>query len=54
MSIGQFPPMMRPTWLMAPTVIPDAALIGAISRCAGWEPWRCLWPLRADPEVSRD
>lgn len=38
----QFPPMMRPTWLMAPTVIPDAALIGAISRCAGWEPWRCL------------
>jgi uncharacterized protein len=51
---SQFPPMMRPTWIMAPSVIPDTALPcknGQLRKYAGIKEDVYVWKLQADPAL---
>ena len=51
---AMFPPMMHPTWVMAPTVIPDAALCGKnghIRKYPGIKEDVYAWKLNPDSEV---
>jgi predicted glycosyltransferase len=53
----QFPLMMKPTWLMAPEVIPDAALCltnGKLRKYPGIKEDVYAWKLRPDPEVLKE
>jgi predicted glycosyltransferase len=51
---AMFPPMMHPTWVMAPTVIPDAALCGKnghIRKYPGIKEDVYAWKLNPDSQV---
>ena len=51
---SQFPPMMRPSWVMAPTVIPDSALgckDGHIVKYPGIKEDVYAWRLHPNPEA---
>lgn len=53
---ARFPLPMRPTWVMAPTVIPDASLCcktGRIRKYDGIKEEVYAWKLRPDPSVLR-
>ncbi len=52
----QFPPMMRPTWLMTPSVIPDSALClnnGHLRKYPGIKEDVYAWKLQPDPAALR-
>ncbi len=52
----QFPPMMRPTWLMTPSVIPDSALRlknGHLRKYPGIKEDVYAWKLEPDPSALR-
>jgi predicted glycosyltransferase len=53
----QFPLMMKPTWLMAPDVIPDAALCvtnGKVRKYPGIKEDVYAWKLHPDPSVLKE
>ena len=53
----QFPLMMKPTWLMAPDVIPDAALCltnGKVRKYPGIKEDVYAWKLHPDPDVLKE
>ncbi len=55
-EFSQFPPMMRPTWVMAPEVIPDDALCGKngrIRKYPGIKEDVYAWKLKPDPAALR-
>jgi predicted glycosyltransferase len=56
-EFAQFPPMMRPTWVMAPSVIPDAVLgskKGQIRKYPGIKEDVYAWKLQPDPALLRE
>jgi predicted glycosyltransferase len=56
-EFSQFTPMMRPTWVMAPTVIPDSALCcknGNIRKYPGIKEDVYAWKLSPNPGVLDD
>src|SRR5207253_2875186 len=53
---SQFPPMIRPTWALAPTVIPDNSLCcknGHVRKYPGIKEHVYAWQLNPDPEILK-
>jgi len=56
-EFSQFPPMMRPTWIMAPDTIPDESLrlkTGHVRRYSGIKEDVYVWKLVPDPTLLEE